>query len=147
MSALTDKLWGTRYHTQGASLQLPRKVPMRVEPKSYFALERTFLSWMGMAVTMGGVSSALVGFSNREASGEEGQLISTRTIDLITVIYTPLAILIMVYALFTYEWRSRFLRKKQMGFFDDKLGPVTLAALVLTTLVIIFVVALVDYFF
>jgi hypothetical protein len=31
-----DTLFGTRYHTPGASLQLPRKVPMRVEPKSYF---------------------------------------------------------------------------------------------------------------
>jgi hypothetical protein len=31
-----DTLFGTRYHTPGAALQLPRKVPMRVEPKSYF---------------------------------------------------------------------------------------------------------------
>ncbi|KAL0023242.1 hypothetical protein WJX79_009189 [Trebouxia sp. C0005] len=26
----------------GANLQLPRKVPLRIEPKSYFANERTF---------------------------------------------------------------------------------------------------------
>ena len=31
-----DKLYGTRFHTAGAELQIPRKVPMRVEPKSYF---------------------------------------------------------------------------------------------------------------
>ena len=63
MTALTDKLWGTRTFTEGASLQVreadffadevllrcqvlitspayppqkPRKVPLRVEPKSYF---------------------------------------------------------------------------------------------------------------
>jgi hypothetical protein len=30
------RLFGTRMHTEGAELQLPRKVPMRVEPKSYF---------------------------------------------------------------------------------------------------------------
>lgn len=31
-----DSMFGTKYHTPGAELQLPRKVPMRVEPKSYF---------------------------------------------------------------------------------------------------------------
>lgn len=36
MAQLFDKLFGTRYYTHGAELQLPRKVPMRVEPKSYF---------------------------------------------------------------------------------------------------------------
>eukprot|EP00199_Chlamydomonas_sp_CCMP681_P006392 CAMPEP_0119102568 /NCGR_PEP_ID=MMETSP1180-20130426/1276_1 /TAXON_ID=3052 ORGANISM="Chlamydomonas cf sp, Strain CCMP681" /NCGR_SAMPLE_ID=MMETSP1180 /ASSEMBLY_ACC=CAM_ASM_000741 /LENGTH=193 /DNA_ID=CAMNT_0007086879 /DNA_START=210 /DNA_END=792 /DNA_ORIENTATION=+ len=120
---------------------------MRVEPKSYFALERTFLSWIGMAVTMGGVSSVLVGFNNSEATTHEEQLISKRTIDVITCIYTPIAMLIMAYGLFTYEWRSHFLRKKQLGLFDDKFGPTTIAILVLLTLIIIFVLALYDYMY
>ena len=147
-------------------MQKPRKVPLRVEPKSYFgkrsralsspsfikmisaknqhahlcplpsklihapwrdkdtckqhliyyipaALERTYLSWMGMAVTLGGVSSALVGFGGN--STEQGKLISQTTIDIITCIYAPLSILIMCYALFTYEWRAWFLRKKQVS--------------------------------
>lgn len=34
--SVMDTLFGTRQHTSGAELQLPRKVPMRVEPKSYF---------------------------------------------------------------------------------------------------------------
>mmetsp|Transcript_10385 Transcript_10385/g.18066 ORF Transcript_10385/g.18066 Transcript_10385/m.18066 type:complete len:161 (-) Transcript_10385:307-789(-) len=144
---LFDKLYGTHFHTEGAELQLPRKVPMRVEPKSYFALERTFLSWIGMAVTMGGVSSVLVGFNNSEATTHEEQLISKRTIDVITCIYTPIAMLIMAYGLFTYEWRSHFLRKKQLGLFDDKFGPTTIAILVLLTLIIIFVLALYDYMY
>ena len=38
---------------------LPRKVPVRVEPKTYFANERTFLSWVNMSVTLGSISSAL----------------------------------------------------------------------------------------
>ena len=33
----------------------PRKIPMRIEPKTYFANERTFLSWLHMAVTLGSV--------------------------------------------------------------------------------------------
>ncbi|PNH03530.1 Vacuolar transporter chaperone 1 [Tetrabaena socialis] len=143
---LFDKLYGSKQVTAGAEIQRPRKVPMRVEPKSYFANERTYLSWMGMAITMGGVSSALVGFSGEPDDGTE-HLISKRTIDIITCIYTPLSILIMCYALFTYEWRSKFMRTKQLGFFDDKVGPITVAVLVLLTLLVIFTIALMDYLF
>jgi hypothetical protein len=34
-----------------------------------------------------------------------------------------------------------------MGFFDDRVGPVTVAVLVLITLFIIFSIALVDFLF
>ena len=67
-----------------------------------------------MAVTLGGVSSALVGFQNDSATTDQEQLISKNTIDVITCIYTPLAILILCYALFTYTWRSHFMQKKQV---------------------------------
>ena len=66
-----------------------------------------------MAVTLGGVSSALVGFSAEEPA--QTQLISRRTIDVITCIYAPLSVLIMCYALFTFEWRRRFMRQKQVS--------------------------------
>jgi uncharacterized membrane protein YidH (DUF202 family) len=144
-----DRLFGTRYHTPGASLQLPRKVPMRVEPKSYFANERTFLSWCGMATTMGGVASAMVGISLSDDGGgaaAPGRLISRRTVDLVSAVYTPVAILMICYALFTYTWRARFMQKKQVGFFDDHVGPIALACIVLLTLVAVTVMALIDVF-
>lgn len=53
-------------HTCAAACRL--RIPVRIEPKTFFALERTYLSWMHMAVTLGGVTSALVGFSYSEAS-------------------------------------------------------------------------------
>jgi uncharacterized membrane protein YidH (DUF202 family) len=37
---------------------------MRIEPKTFFANERTFLSWLHMAVTLGSIAAALLGFSN-----------------------------------------------------------------------------------
>lgn len=36
MENVTDTLFGTKYFTHGAEMQLPRKVPLRIEPKSYF---------------------------------------------------------------------------------------------------------------
>lgn len=121
---------------------------MRVEPKSYFANERTFLSWASMATTMGGVSSALMGFTfTRPSSTGPHQLITGKTIDIISCVYTPVAILIILYALFTYEWRSRFMRKKHVGFFDDKVGPITLAVIVFLSLTIITILGFIDFFF
>lgn len=37
-----------------------RKIPTKVEPKVFFSNERTFLSWMNMAVTLSTISLAVV---------------------------------------------------------------------------------------
>ena len=34
--ALRDQLFGSRGYTEGARYQLPRKIPLRIEPKTYF---------------------------------------------------------------------------------------------------------------
>ena len=36
VSAIQDAVYGTRNYTPGAKYQLPRKVPLRIEPKTYF---------------------------------------------------------------------------------------------------------------
>ena len=104
-----------------------------------------------MATTMGGVSSALVGLtitqgagSGGSGAGSGGRVISARTVDMITAIYVPVAVIMVLYALFQYENRSRFMQRKQVGFFDDRVGPVALAGIVLLTLVLISVIAFVD---
>jgi hypothetical protein len=38
----------------------PRRVPVKVEPKVFFANERTFLAWLHMAVTLASISMAIV---------------------------------------------------------------------------------------
>lgn len=92
-SAVTDQLFGTLGHTEGALYQLPRKTPLRIEPKTYFGVfcwrgcaeavrgphpgphlayppapsktanERTFLAWLSMATTLGTVATAIAGFA------------------------------------------------------------------------------------
>ena len=48
--AVFDRLYGAKQYTAGAELQLPRKVPMRVEPKSYFGeLWGEQDAWVGQA--------------------------------------------------------------------------------------------------
>ena len=69
-----------------------------------------------MATTMGGVSSAMVGLTfSRSGGSTEGRVISRRTVDMISAVYVPLAVMMVAYALFMFTSRSTFMRKKQVG--------------------------------
>ena len=43
--------------------KMARALPVKIEPKTFFANERTFLAWLHMAVTIGSISAALLGFA------------------------------------------------------------------------------------
>ena len=81
---------------------------MRLEPKVFFANERTFMSWMEMAVTVGSVSTILLGISN--SSKDSG----VQTVEIISLILLPLAIIVAIYATFVFWWRSSKIAMKQV---------------------------------
>lgn len=39
-------------------------IPMNLEPKTFLASERTFLSWLHMAITLASISAALLAFAS-----------------------------------------------------------------------------------
>ncbi len=49
------------------SLLLNRKVPMKVEPKVFFAAERTFLLWMHSALWLFGASTVILAYASQDA--------------------------------------------------------------------------------
>ena len=55
-------------------------------------------------------------------AGHESGPISPGTTDLITILLTPVAIAMVIYALFCFYWRSVFLRKKQVRHLLSLLG-------------------------
>ena len=56
---LLSTLLSMKCNTEVTSLS-PLQIPVKVEPKVYFANERTFLSWMNMSVTLASISMAIV---------------------------------------------------------------------------------------
>ena len=70
-----------------------------------------------MAITMGGITTALAGYSVQSANavGAGKGPISKLTTDLISCILLPISILMVAYALFTFYWRSRCMERKQVG--------------------------------
>ncbi|GAA6057702.1 hypothetical protein JCM3770_002652 [Rhodotorula araucariae] len=88
-------------------------LPVRVEPKVFFANERTFLSWLNFTVVLGGLAVGLLNFGDRVGKISAGM-------------FTFVAMSIMIYALVTYHWRANAIRKRGSGPYDDRLGPTVL---------------------
>ncbi|KAE8365371.1 VTC domain-containing protein [Aspergillus caelatus] len=88
-------------------------VPVRVEPKVYFAAERTFLSWLEFSILLGTIAATLLNFGN----------------DYITFAsswaFTILAALALLYSLVLYIWRVDKIRKRRdvKRVYYEKWGP------------------------
>lgn len=101
-------------------------LPTRVEPKVFFANERTFLSWLNFTVLLGALAIGMLNFGDRPA------FISA-------FLFTGVAMLTMIYALVTYHWRAKSIRIRGQAGFDDRFGPTFLAIILLLAVVVNFV--------
>ncbi|KAJ5103147.1 Vacuolar transporter chaperone 4 [Penicillium argentinense] len=88
-------------------------VPVRVEPKVYFAAERTFLSWLEFSIILGGIAATLLNF------GVDTVAIAS------SWAFTVLAAGALVYSLFLYIWRVDKIRKRRdvKRVYYEKWGP------------------------
>lgn len=131
---------------------MARTVPMRIEPKTFLANERTFLSWLHMAVTIGSIAAALLGFAGSPAAAQHGgggggpsHSSAAVLVEVIALILLPVAVLMCAYALVVFVWRSKAIAKKQVGYIDDRFGPLALSWVVIAALSAILVVSMVDF--
>ncbi|KAI9883186.1 MAG: Embryonic polyadenylate-binding protein 2-A [Watsoniomyces obsoletus] len=104
-------------------------LPTRVEPKVFFANERTFLSWLNFTVILGGLAIGLLNFGDRIGRVS-------------AALFTIVAMMTMFYALFTFHWRARSIRLRGQAGFDDRLGPSILAVALLAAVAVNFVLRL-----
>ncbi|KAI8987776.1 vacuolar transporter chaperone 1 [Mycotypha africana] len=88
-------------------------LPVRIEPKVFFANERTFLSWLNFTVVLGGLAVGLLNFGDR---------ISRMS----AVLFTLTAMFVMLYALYTFHWRANKIRSREAAAYDDRVGPTVL---------------------
>mmetsp|Transcript_39182 Transcript_39182/g.100109 ORF Transcript_39182/g.100109 Transcript_39182/m.100109 type:complete len:205 (-) Transcript_39182:235-849(-) len=125
----------------------PRKIPMRVEPKTYLALERTFLNWLSMSVTIATLGTTLLGFSAfKTTEVTDEAFLSPRVLSLITCLLLPFGMLLLGYSIFIYDQRLSALKAKEMRYFEDKLSPVVICFFIITTLTALFVARAVEIY-
>lgn len=140
-SGVLERLFGRP--CRGGPVPKARKVPMRIEPKVYFANERTFLSWLSMSVNIGIVAAALGGLAiggKSAAGGGDGAsepVAFNRDLAIIAITMLPTSIAFAAYALATFMWRGRRIHARDDVAFHDPVGPVVLGVFVMMMLTVI----------
>ena len=90
-------------------------VPVRVEPKVYFAAERTFLSWLEFSIIIGSIAATLLNF------GDNVSIISAWG-------FTLVACAALIYSVVIYWLRVQMIRKRRASVsrYYDKYGTTAL---------------------
>ncbi|KAI1333168.1 SPX-domain-containing protein [Xylariaceae sp. FL0255] len=91
-------------------------VPVRVEPKVYFAAERTFLGWLEFSIYVGTIAVTLLNFGQKPSG-----------LSFIAAgVFTLVAILALCYSVGIYLYRSMGIRQRKVIKYYDKYGPTAL---------------------
>jgi len=110
------------------TLLIPRKVPIKVEPKVHFANERTFLAWLHVVVMLAAASTTIIAFA-------EGQGIVEQ---LFGIVLLPVSIAYIFYALSQYVRRAIMIKQHEPGPYIDVVGPTVLTVILVFTITVQF---------
>ncbi|OBZ86890.1 Vacuolar transporter chaperone 4 [Choanephora cucurbitarum] len=93
-------------------VKIPKKVvtPLRVEPKVFFANERTYFSWMSFGTLISTFSLAL--FNSGDAVGK-----------ISGIVYTLVSISTLMYGMGLYYRRRELIHNRAAGPYDELAGP------------------------
>ena len=105
---------------------IPRSAPVKVDPKVFFANERTFLAWLHVSVLLAGASVAIVAFTDSHSSSPGA---------LYGVILLPVSIAFILYAMIQYTRRASLIRRKSPGPYVDVAGPTVLTVILMLSIV------------
>lgn len=107
----------------------------KIEPKVFFANERTFLHWLHAGVTLYTISAGILVF----ASAENAEWAHWYAMSLL-----PVAVGFCMYALHVFLWRADRIKTRVPGRWDDPRGPYILGSSIVIVLSINFVTKLLQ---
>ncbi|CUG52588.1 Hypothetical protein, putative [Bodo saltans] len=91
-------------------------VPQKIDPKTFFANERTFLKWLSISVMVGMMSLTLLHFSDTNSDGAV----------LAGLVLLPVSLIFMVYSLYVFRMRASKIYMREPMRYDDTRGPTML---------------------
>ncbi|KAI9493342.1 VTC domain-containing protein [Zychaea mexicana] len=100
-------------------------VKVRVEPKTFFANERTFISWLQFCALILTISLSLINFGDHVSQVCGG-------------FFLIIAALLAVYALWRYQHRAHQIRTRSNTRYDDLYGPAALCILLVVAIIVNF---------
>lgn len=112
--------------SQVSEENIEKNITVRVEPKAFFANERTFLNWIEFAIYSGGTGAAMVGLGNLHAYAFGVVLI------MCTVIFS-------LYVLYLYHYRAIHIRLRHTVQYDDTVGVILLISIFVVMMILAFI--------
>jgi VTC domain/Domain of unknown function (DUF202) len=118
----------SRYNTYSEGLVAPTSI-QKLEPKVFFANERTYLHWLHYGVILASIASGVLSFSDN--SGESwGEWYALALL--------PISLGFCIYALHTFLWRQDQIKNRIPARWDDPMGPLILGSTVAAVLIMNF---------
>ena len=106
----------SRHNNYAEAIVAPTSI-QKIEPKVFFANERTFLHWLHYGVILSSIASGILAFSDE--SGESwGEWYALALL--------PLSLGFCLYALHIFMWRSDQIENRIPARWDDPIGPLFL---------------------
>eukprot|EP00986_Skeletonema_menzelii_P016406 scaffold14532_cov133-Skeletonema_menzelii.AAC.5 len=102
----------------------------KIEPKIFFANERTFLHWLHSGVTLYTIAAGILAFASESNS---------MTAHWYAMALLPISLGFCLYALHLFLWRSEKIKTRIPGRWDDSRGPLILGTTLCCVLFINFV--------
>ena len=106
----------------------------KIEPKVFFANERTYLHWLNMTVTLTSLATILLSFA-REIT----------TTELYGLILLIISALFACYALHILLWRAKLIKQRENSRWDNPWGPILLSATLTMALSSLFALEVYNY--
>ncbi|EIN10051.1 hypothetical protein PUNSTDRAFT_102032 [Punctularia strigosozonata HHB-11173 SS5] len=100
-------------------VRVPKKIPtpIKVEAKVWFANERTWVSYLNVALLIGTLSIALFNASQDQIARD------------FAYVYAFISVAVLVYGYAIYQHRITMIRRRDPGHFNEIVGPVVISAL------------------
>ncbi|WFD27390.1 vacuolar transporter chaperone [Malassezia nana] len=110
-------------------------VPIRIEPKVYFANERTFLKWLEFSVLLASIATGLLNF---QRAGDTAGLVTS-------TLFTLVALFAVAYSGVLYMWRAFKIRERSSSnVYSDPYGPTFLCIAILAATAVNFIMRSIE---
>lgn len=133
--------WCKNFQGYDLSVIAPTSV-QKIEPKLFFANERTFLHWLHAGVILSTIAAGILAFVPEDHAGNE--IAYSKYTHWYAMALLPISLGFCLYALHIFLWRADRIKTRIPGRWDDPRGPMLLGGTLVAVLCINFCIKIYE---